>query len=69
MQHDWSDPTLPVAGGESVAALQPRVGAVLDELVPGQTTALVNRGDAIRAILAYAAQGLSTEPANVLNSA
>lgn len=51
-QHDWSDPTLPVAGGESVAALHARLGAVLDELVPGQTTALVSHGDAIRALLA-----------------
>ncbi len=59
-QHDWSDPTLPVAGGESVAALHARIAAVLGELVPGQTTALVSHGDAIRAALAQIA---GTDPA------
>lgn len=59
-QHDWSDPTVPVAGGESVAALHTRIGAVLGELVPGRTTALVSHGDAIRAALAQIA---GTDPA------
>ncbi len=54
-QHDWSDPTVPVAGGESVAALHTRIAAVLGELVPGRTTALVSHGDAIRAALAQIA--------------
>lgn len=54
-QHDWSDPTVPVAGGESAAALHTRIGAVLGELVPGRTTALVSHGDAIRAALAQIA--------------
>lgn len=58
--HDWSDPTLPVAGGESVAALHARIAAVLGELVPGRPTVLVSHGDAIRAALAQIA---GTEPA------
>ncbi|WP_426241741.1 histidine phosphatase family protein [Nocardioides sp. LHG3406-4] len=57
-EHDWSDPTLPVAGGESVAALHTRIGAVLAEVGSGPTTVLVSHGDAIRAALAQVA-GLS----------
>lgn len=53
--HDWSDPTVPVAGGESVAALHTRIGAVLGEFVSGRTTVLVSHGDAIRAALAQVA--------------
>lgn len=51
-QHDWSDPTAPVAGGESVADLHARIAAVLAGLGQGSTTVLVSHGDAIRAALA-----------------
>ena len=51
-KHDWSDPTVPMAGGESVAALHTRIAAALGEVVTGATTALVSHGDAIRAALA-----------------
>ncbi len=53
--HDWSDPTVPLAGGEAVAALHTRIGAVLSGLAPGRTTVLVSHGDAIRAALAQIA--------------
>ena len=54
-QHDWSDPTLPVAGGESVAELHARIGSMLDEVTPDRSTVLVSHGDAIRAALMYVA--------------
>lgn len=50
--HDWSDPALPMAGGESVVAVRRRLGAVLAELDPDVSTVLVSHGDAIRAAIA-----------------
>ena len=51
--HDWTDPELPMAGGESVAAVRRRLGAVLDGLDPAMPTVLVSHGDAIRSALAH----------------
>jgi len=39
--HDWSDPELPLAGGESVGQVRRRLAAVLAELAPGTPTVLV----------------------------
>lgn len=51
--HDWTDPELPMSGGESVAAVRRRLGAVLDDLDPAVPTVLVSHGDAIRSALAH----------------
>lgn len=54
--HDWSDPTLPVAGGESPAQVHARMAEVLADAVRAAGTApvvLVTHGDAIRAALAH----------------
>lgn len=51
--HDWSDPELPMAGGESVAAVRRRMAALLDELDPAVPTVLVSHGDAIRSAVAH----------------
>ncbi len=51
--HDWSDPELPIAGGESVGQVRRRVAAVLAEVDPGAPTVLVSHGDAIRAAIAH----------------
>lgn len=51
--HDWTDPELPMAGGESVAAVRRRLVAVLDELDPEVPTVLVSHGDAIRSAVAH----------------
>ncbi|WP_297737422.1 histidine phosphatase family protein [Nocardioides sp.] len=51
--HDWSDPELPVAGGESVGQVRRRVAAVLDEVDPGAPTVFVSHGDAIRSAIAH----------------
>ncbi|WP_459984135.1 histidine phosphatase family protein [Nocardioides sp. AN3] len=51
--HDWSDPALPMAGGESVDDVRRRMAAVLDALDPTTPTVLVSHGDAIRAALAH----------------
>jgi probable phosphoglycerate mutase len=53
--HDWSDPTLPLAGGESTIELRDRLGAVLTEVAElnGGVTVLVSHGDAIRAAVAH----------------
>jgi len=50
--HDWSDPELPVAGGESVGQVRRRLAAVLAELTP-KPTVLVSHGDAIRGAVAH----------------
>ena len=50
---DWSDPTVPVAGGESLLDVYDRMGAVLDELDRDVVSVLVSHGDAIRAAVAY----------------
>jgi probable phosphoglycerate mutase len=52
-QHDWSDPTLPVAGGESPMDVHDRMAAVLAEVDPTTVTVLVSHGDAIRAAVAH----------------
>ena len=51
--HDWSDPELPVAGGESVAQVRRRMAAVLAERDTVAPTVLVSHGDAIRAAVAH----------------
>ncbi|KRF34445.1 histidine phosphatase family protein [Nocardioides sp. Soil805] len=52
--HDWSDPALPLAGGESLLEVHDRLGAVLAEVAEhdGGVTVLVSHGDAIRAAIA-----------------
>jgi broad specificity phosphatase PhoE len=52
-QHDWSDPHLPVAGGESPHQLRRRVSEALDAVDPATVTVLVSHGDAIRAAVAH----------------
>lgn len=51
--HDWSDPELPLAGGESVGQVRRRLAAVLAELAPGTPTVMVSHGDAIRSAVAH----------------
>lgn len=51
--HDWSDPELPLAGGESLAQVRRRMAAVLDGLGTGRPTVLVSHGDAIRSAVAH----------------
>lgn len=50
---DWSDPTQPIAGGESLTQVYERMAAVLDELDPNSVSVLVSHGDAIRSAVAY----------------
>jgi probable phosphoglycerate mutase len=50
--HDWSNPTLPVAGGESLQEVHDRMAGVLADLRPSEVTVLVSHGDAIRAAVA-----------------
>lgn len=52
-QHDWSDPELSLAGGESVAQLRRRLVAFLSEVDPTVPTVLVSHGDAIRSAIAH----------------
>lgn len=49
---DWSDPTQPVAGGESVMDVYERMAAVLEEVDRSGVTILVSHGDAIRCAIA-----------------
>lgn len=51
--HDWSDPTLPVAGGESLMDVHDRMAAALAAVDPGEVTVLVSHGDAIRVAVAH----------------
>jgi len=51
--HDWSDPELPMAGGESVEQVRRRLAAVLTELAPRTPAVLVSHGDAIRSAIAH----------------
>jgi broad specificity phosphatase PhoE len=53
--HDWSDPHLPVAGGESPHQLRARVAEVVDSVERTAVTVLVSHGDAIRATVAHLA--------------
>jgi broad specificity phosphatase PhoE len=52
-RHDWTDPELPVAGGESVAAVRRRMAALLAELDRAVPTVLVSHGDTIRSAVAH----------------
>jgi probable phosphoglycerate mutase len=51
--HDWSDPGLPVAGGESLLDVRRRMVAVLAGLDRSVPTVLVSHGDAIRTAIAH----------------
>jgi probable phosphoglycerate mutase len=51
-EHDWSDPGLPVAGGESLLDVRRRMAGVLDGLDRSVATVLVSHGDAIRTAVA-----------------
>ncbi|HWU31918.1 MAG TPA: histidine phosphatase family protein [Marmoricola sp.] len=51
-QHDWSDPGVPIAGGESPLAVRERMARALDDLAPDQVHIVVSHGDAIRAAIA-----------------
>lgn len=50
---DWSDPTRPIVGGESLMDVYDRMAAVLDDVHPTSVSILVSHGDAIRAAVAY----------------
>lgn len=50
--HDWTDPTLPVAGGESLMDVHDRMASALAEVDPDEVTVLVSHGDAIRVAVA-----------------
>lgn len=52
-QTDWSDPTIPVAGGESPMDVYDRMSGVLRDLDHSTVSVLVSHGDAIRAAIAY----------------
>lgn len=51
--HDWSDPSQPIAGGESLLAVRERMVAALGDLDPRGVHVLVSHGDAIRVALAH----------------
>jgi len=51
--HDWSDPDLPIAGGESLTQVRERMVAALSDLEPGAAHVLVSHGDSIRAAIAH----------------
>ena len=50
---DWSDPTLPVAGGESLMEVHERMRSAFEEHRRGGPSVLVSHGDAIRAVIAH----------------
>jgi probable phosphoglycerate mutase len=50
---DWTDPTQPIAGGESLMDVYERMAAALDDVDPAAVTVLVSHGDAIRTAIAY----------------
>jgi probable phosphoglycerate mutase len=52
-QHDWSDPSLPVAGGEAVRDVHARMAGVIAERDAAELTVLVSHGDAIRTAIAH----------------
>ena len=52
--HDWSDPALPIAGGESLLDVRERMVASLADLDPDAVNIVVSHGDAIRAAIAHA---------------
>lgn len=51
-KHDWSDLTVPIAGGESPADFHDRIAAAVADVDPETVTVLVTHGDAIRAAVA-----------------
>jgi 2,3-bisphosphoglycerate-dependent phosphoglycerate mutase len=53
--HDWSDPHLPIAGGESPHQLRSRIAEVVDTVDPTLVTVVVSHGDALRAAVAHLA--------------
>jgi 2,3-bisphosphoglycerate-dependent phosphoglycerate mutase len=52
-QHDWSDPSLPVADGESVLDVHARMAGVIADRDVRELTVLVSHGVAIRAAIAH----------------
>lgn len=52
-QHDWSDPGLPIAGGESLLAVRQRMVDALSDLDQEAVHVVVSHGDAIRAAVAH----------------
>ncbi|MFT4299812.1 MAG: histidine phosphatase family protein [Aeromicrobium sp.] len=52
-QIDWTDPAVPVAGGESLMEVYDRMAEVLGELDGSEVTILVSHGDSIRAAVAH----------------
>ena len=52
-QHDWTDPELPVPGGESPADVRRRLASFLADCDAGTPTIAVSHGDAIRAAVAH----------------
>ena len=53
-QHDWSDPGLPIFGGESLRQVQSRMRDFMASLRRPCVTVAISHGDAIRAALAHA---------------
>lgn len=51
--HDWSDPALPIAGGESLLAVRERMASCFAELAPDSCHVIVSHGDAIRAAISH----------------
>jgi probable phosphoglycerate mutase len=61
--HDWSNPDLPLAGGESAGQVRRRMAAVVAELDLNTPTILISHGDAIRSVLAHLmGRSLATTP-------
>jgi broad specificity phosphatase PhoE len=52
-RHDWSDPHLPVGGGESPHQLRDRIADALGAVDRSVVTVLVSHGDALRAAVAH----------------
>ena len=52
-QHDWTDPELPVPGGESPADVRRRLASFLGDRDPTVPTIAVSHGDAMRAAIAH----------------
>lgn len=51
--HDWSDPDLPFAGGESLSQVHDRMADALTSLDRSCVTIVVSHGDAIRAAVTH----------------
>jgi probable phosphoglycerate mutase len=50
---DWTDPELPIAGGESMMDVTRRMAEVVQELSPDAVAVVVSHGDAIRAVITH----------------